>query len=239
MPDSYVSKVIYAGTTLIDLTSDTVAANKMLDGVTAHGADGAPVTGSITSKSTATYTPTTTDQTISAGQYLSGAQTIKGDANLVAANIKQGVSVFGVTGNFTNDATASASEILSSKTAYVKGSKVTGSMRNNGAVAGKITPSALTYTIPIGFHDGSGTVTVQDSNLIANNIRENVSILGVVGTMSSSEGMNATEGSFTPTKTGGVLNPPTGFNCFSKVTIAAIPYSESENDAGGLTVTIA
>ena len=54
---------------------------------------------SITAKSAATITPTTTAQTISAGQYLSGAQTIAGDANLVAGNIAQGVSIFGVQGS--------------------------------------------------------------------------------------------------------------------------------------------
>lgn len=54
----------------------------------------------ITQKSAATYTPTTSDQTIASGQYLNGAQTIKGDANLVAGNIKSGVSIFGVTGTY-------------------------------------------------------------------------------------------------------------------------------------------
>ena len=53
----------------------------------------------ITAKSAATITPTTTAQTISAGQYLSGAQTIAGDANLVSANIAQGTSIFGVQGS--------------------------------------------------------------------------------------------------------------------------------------------
>ncbi len=53
----------------------------------------------ITSKSAQTYTPTTADQTIAAGQYLSGAQTVKGDANLVAGNIKKDVTIFGVTGS--------------------------------------------------------------------------------------------------------------------------------------------
>ena len=45
-----------------------------------------------------TYTPTTTNQTISAGTYCSGVQTIKGDSNLKAENIKSGVSIFGVSG---------------------------------------------------------------------------------------------------------------------------------------------
>lgn len=52
-------------------------------------------------KGAQTYNPTTTDQTISSGRWLTGAQTIKGDANLVASNIKSGVSIFGVSGSIT------------------------------------------------------------------------------------------------------------------------------------------
>lgn len=54
-----------------------------------------------TAKAAATYTPTTSDQTIAAGQYLTGTQTVKGDANLVAANIKSGVTIFGVSGSYS------------------------------------------------------------------------------------------------------------------------------------------
>lgn len=75
--------------------------NKMLNGVTAY-ANGTKYTGSIQSKSAQTYTPTTSDQTINAGQYLSGAQTIKGDANLTSSNIANGVTIFGVTGSLSS-----------------------------------------------------------------------------------------------------------------------------------------
>ena len=63
---------------------------------------------------------------ISSGKYLAGDQTIKGDANLIAGNIKAGTTIFSVTGSFTSDANAEAGDILSNKTAYVNGSKVTG-----------------------------------------------------------------------------------------------------------------
>lgn len=93
-----INKVVYGNQMLIDLTNDTVAAAKMLSGTTAHGANGEAITGNIVSKAAATYVPTTTDQTITANQYLSGVQTIKGDANLVSGNIISGVSIFGVSG---------------------------------------------------------------------------------------------------------------------------------------------
>lgn len=85
------------------------------------------------------YIPGTSNQTIASGQYLNGVQTIKGDANLVAGNIKSGVSIFGVSGSYagsggssggidTSDATATAGDIVSGKTAYVNAEKITGTL---------------------------------------------------------------------------------------------------------------
>lgn len=68
------------------------------------------VTGSLqlTTKSAATITPGTTNQTIASGTYLTGTQTISGDADLVAGNIKSGVSIFGVTGTYTGGTSKNA-----------------------------------------------------------------------------------------------------------------------------------
>lgn len=82
-------------------TSDaTATAGQMLAGATGY-VNGSKVTGTIPSKAAATITPGVSNQTISSGQYLSGAQTISGSPSLVASNIKNGVSIFGVTGNVT------------------------------------------------------------------------------------------------------------------------------------------
>lgn len=83
-------------------TSDATlsSASQLRNGIVGYGKNGAKYTGSMTEKAAATYTPGTANQTIAAGQYLAGAQTIKGDANLKAAYIKKGVSIFGVTGTW-------------------------------------------------------------------------------------------------------------------------------------------
>ena len=81
-----------------------------------------------------TITPGTTNQTIAAGKYLTGAQTIVGDSNLVAANIAEGVSIFGVTGSFaggtdTSDTTATAGDVISGKYFYTSaGVKTSGTL---------------------------------------------------------------------------------------------------------------
>ena len=188
-----ISKVVYGGQTLIDLTADTITKEKLLNGYTAHGANGELITG-----------------------------TRNFDAN-------------------TQDATATEAEILSGKTAYNKGVKVTGTMKNNGAVSGKISTKTGSYTVPQGYHDGSGTVgidSVEQAKLIPTNIREGVTVLGVTGTMSGAESEKKQSKEVTPTVAGFTVLPDNGFTCLAQVVVKPIPYTESDNSAGGKTVTI-
>ena len=136
----------------------------------------------------------------------------------------------------TSDANAVAAEILLNKTAYVNGTKLTGSMPNRGAVTGSITTVAGEYTIPQGYHDGSGKVSIdstEQAKLIAANIREGITVLGVTGTMSGSEGV-------TPYTTAQTITPSDlgNYNSISQINVAAIAYSEVDNQQGGKTVTI-
>lgn len=143
----------------------------------------------------------------------------------------------------TSTDTAAVSEILSGKTAHARGTKLTGTMTNNGGVTGTINTKAGEYTVPQGYHDGSGKVSIaaaEQAKIIATNIREGITILGVEGTMSGSEGVVAQAKTATPTFSQQVISPDTaqGYTHLSQVTVAAITVSYSDNSAGGKTVTI-
>lgn len=100
--DSYPNAGVQDGVYYLAVTAPdvNVTASKMLANTVACGPDG-KVTGTIKSLAAQTITPGTEDQKIVSGRYLSGDQTIKGDANLLAENIKEGVELFGITGTYT------------------------------------------------------------------------------------------------------------------------------------------
>ena len=188
---NYINKLVVGNEVKFDLTSDTVTAEKLLSGFTAHDKSGAPITG------TCTY-----------------------DAD-------------------TQDATVAVAEILEGKTAYARGTKLTGTMPNKGAVSGTIATKDA-YTIPMGFHDGSGTVSIdatESAKIVAGNIKRGITILGVEGTYGGEAAKVQTK-SVTPKMTTQTVLPDEGFDYLSQVEVAAIPVNYSDNAAGGQTVTI-
>lgn len=193
MANQFKNKVIYNGTVLIDLTADTVTADKILAKYTAHDKAGNVITG-----------------------------TCDFDVN-------------------SKDATVGVAEILKGKTAYAAGKKLTGTMPNNGAVTLTIDTIDGVVKIPQGYHDGSGTVSIlsaEQAKLIAENIKQGISILGVTGTLEPSSAIKVTTKTVTPKPTKQTVTAGEGFDYMSEVTVEAIPYAETDNPQGGVTVTI-
>ena len=187
------NKIIYGGNVLIDLTADTVSADKLLSGITAHDKSGEIIEGSCTYDSD------------------------------------------------TQDATVAVAEMLIGKTAYARGSKLTGTMPNNGAVTGSIETKDGTFSIPLGFHDGSGSVSIslaEQAKLISANIKSGIEILGIIGSYSGEAVTAQSKDNIIPKTTSQTILPDPEFDYLSQVVIAAIPYTESANSAGGTTVTI-
>ena len=193
--NQYVNKVIFGGDVIMDISSDTVAANKLLSGITAHDKSGAPITGECTYDSD------------------------------------------------TTDADATTDEILSGKYAYVNKAKIQGTMTNQGEKHYTLSARDSEVSIPAGYHDGSGGIGLASADkaaLIAGNLRQGVTVLGVEGTMSNMEGVKATSASVTPYTTSQTIVPTDlgDYNSITQISIAAIAKTEVDNQAGGKTVTI-
>lgn len=189
-----INKVIYGGRTLIDLTGDSVTADKVLIGYTAHDKSGEMVEGAC---------PFDVDST---------------------------------------DATATAAEILDGQTAYARKAKLLGTMKNNGAISAMIAEKNFVYTVPIGYHDGSGTVQLdatEKAKLVPGNIKKGIRILGVEGDCEPSSEVTAQAKTVTPSTVKQTVLPDEGVDYLSQVVVDPIAYVESANSAGGITVTIA
>lgn len=192
-------------------SAQTVKADNGYDGlssVTVNAVSKTYVGSGVTKKNAATYTPGTSDQSIASGQYLNGTQTIKGDSNLTAANIKSDVKIFNVTGSYAGSSSGGNTPSLQTKTVspsestqtvspdsgYDGLSKVTVNAISSTYIGSGVTKkAAATYTpkttdqsIASGQYL-SGTQTIKgDANLVAGNIKSGVSIFGVTGIYASS-----------------------------------------------------
>lgn len=195
MANTFISKLVYFGKTLFDLTGDTVESAKVLKDYTFHDKTGAPGVGTCTF-----------------------------DAD-------------------TSDATATENSMIADAIAYARGVRITGKIPNKGKK--DIAISAITDEIAIeyGVHDGSGRAAIsatEKAKIIAANIRKGVSILGVAGEMEGTEGVNAQSKTVTASNEQQEVLPDTseGYNYLASVIVNPVSYTETDNSAGGITVTI-
>ena len=140
----------------------------------------------------------------------------------------------------TTDANAAAGDIASGKTAYVNKNKITGSMPVIGAQSIVISDVDDEISISAGQHDGTGKAKLdatEKQKIIPGNIKSGAIILGVTGTYTG-EGVSAAAVNVTPYFDSQTILPPSGYDYISQVNVAEIAVTETDNAAGGKTVTI-
>ena len=160
-------------------------------------------------------------------------------AHDASGNIITGTCDFDVN---SQDATVKVAEMLIGKTAYARGTKLTGTMPNNGSISLTISEVNEEVSVAQGYHDGSGKVSIletEKAKLIASNIKQGITILGVTGTLEPSSAIKVHAKTVTPKTTQQTILPDEGYDYLAQVTVDPIPYVETDNSAGGKTVTIA
>lgn len=224
------SASITTGTNSLILTKTvSVTPNVTTAGYVSSGTAGnssISLTALATIQGATTYTPTTSSQTIPMGTYLTGAQTIEGDADLVAGNIKSGVTIFGVEGTYsgagvslqTKSVTPTESQQeVTPDSGYDGLSKVTVGAISSTYIGSEIdqrdetdlTAFGATVTVPAGYYSSQATKSVSTMTLPR-------------ATSGTSSGMD--KATITPSTSAQYLNIPTGYLSTAQYyTISAMP----------------
>lgn len=190
-----------------------------------------------------------TNKVSAKGGFVANSVVDTSDATATANDIMNGKTAYTASGKTngtytpldTSDATASAGHILYGKTAYANGSKITGTMTNQGTVTGSISSKTASYTIPAGYHNGSGKVSIsatEQNKIIASNIKSGVSILGVTGTYtgessSGSSGNNNCEAYIID-----ATNPTVSFKSSGTVKVYGYATASGSSGWGGYSTTM-
>lgn len=187
----------------MDTTDKTVDADKMVSGITALKNDGTTVTGNLASKSSSDLTASGATVTVPAGVYSSqaskavssGSATAPATISGSSATVSTGANTLTLSKTVSVTPTVSAGYV-SSGTAGNSAVSLTASV--NTRSSSDLTANTLTVTAPAGYYGSDATKTLTDANLIAGNIKKDISVFGVTGTYEGGGGSTTEEGTWTP-----------------------------------------
>lgn len=195
---SYAGKIDQIASGGVDISDADAVVGNVLSGKTFYATSGGRKTGTMLNNGSQNLVITNIADVLYINEgYHNGNGTAYIDstenAKLISSNIKSGITILGVTGSTnvvdTTSGDAIAGDILATKKAWVDGLEVTGTMTNRGEVDTDITTKAQVVTIASGYHNGNGTVQIsstEQAKIIATNIKKDISILGVTGTLEGS-----------------------------------------------------
>lgn len=234
MADKNVNQVIVNGETILDLTNDTVTANDLAEGVTAHDSSGALVNGNLSEIEVFQNSPTITFKSQPPFTFFRCYPTVNKDC-IIRKTSKPNVLLDG--GAFGN---ATAADVIKGKTfTSENGLKVSGTYEPLSTEptlqAKSVTPTATQQAVtPDSGYDGLSQVTIAgDANLTSKNIKEGVSIFGITGTLAAVASDNNAEAyAIDPT------NPVVSFKTSGTIKVYGCGYTTSSSGWGGSTTTV-
>lgn len=234
MADKNVNQVIVNGETILDLTNDTVTANDLAEGVTAHDSSGALVNGNLSEIEAFENSPTITFKTEGPFGLFRCYPTVRKDY-IIRKTSKP--IVFLDADGFGD---AMVADVIKGKTFTSKnGLKVSGTYEPPSTEptlqAKSVTPTVAEQVVtPDANYDGLSQVTIAgDANLTSENIKSGVSIFGITGTLATAASDNNAEAYVID-----ATNPTVSFKTSGTIKVYGYGYTTSSSSWGGSSTTV-